>query len=43
MELSVGGTVIGPLPEVRFRRGFAGCARASCWFCARTGSSSGAT
>jgi sigma-B regulation protein RsbU (phosphoserine phosphatase) len=22
-ELSVGGTVVGPLPEVRFRRGFA--------------------
>jgi sigma-B regulation protein RsbU (phosphoserine phosphatase) len=23
MELSIGGTVIGPLPEARFRRGFA--------------------
>jgi sigma-B regulation protein RsbU (phosphoserine phosphatase) len=23
LELSVGGTVIGPLPEARFRRGFA--------------------
>ena len=23
MELTIGGTVIGPLPEARFRRGFA--------------------